>query len=133
MYGQPPVYNNQMMPPPGFMAPPMMGPPMMGPPMVAPPMMAPPPTVIVIGNKQEATITNMAQDGDISNCPYCNQKTQNVLNRKIGCTTFLWCLCLLATTGGLFWLPFCCDGCKDTDVICQRCCNTKTTVQANCC
>jgi len=50
MYNQPPAYNNQMMQPPGFMAPPMMGPPMMGPPMMGPPMQAPP-TVVVIGKK----------------------------------------------------------------------------------
>ena len=125
MIGQP--YYGNTMGQPGY----MVQPGYMGQPMMAP--VPPPAPVIIVKDKPEATITNLAQEGDISHCPYCNQQTNNVMNRKAGCTTFLWCFCLLATTAGLFWVPFCCDGCKDTVVVCQRCCNVKTTVEANCC
>ncbi len=51
---------------PGYMAQPIMPPPMMPPP-------APPQTIVVVGNKKQATITNMAQIGDLSQCPYCDR------------------------------------------------------------
>lgn len=88
-----------------------------------PPMMFNPPppqnqTIVIMGNQKEPTITNLAHFGNASQCPFCNKETKNILRRKTGCTTIGWCLCLLFTTGFFFWIPFCCDGCKDTDCMC---------------
>ena len=75
----------------------------------------------------------MAHFGDSSQCPYCDRGTKNITKRKVGCTTIFWCLCLLLTVPGFFWIPFCCDGCKDTDLVCEQCGNVKTNIPANCC
>ena len=55
------------------------------------------------------------------------------MRTKIGGVTLAWCCCLFVTTGILFWVPFCCDSCKDTEVVCQGCQLVKTTIPANCC
>ena len=70
---------------------------------------------------------------NVATCRYCSGQTKNVLRRKAGCVTISWCICLLATTGLFFWLPFCCDGCKDTQFMCGQCGNIKSEIPANCC
>ena len=92
MYGQPPAYGQ-----PGYVQPPMYGQPQ---------------TIIIQQN--EATITNMAQTGDIEKCAQCQTETDNITRYQVGGVTFAWCCCLLFTTGILCWIPFVCDGCKDT-------------------
>lgn len=122
MYGQQPGYGMQQ---PGYGMQPGYGQP-------PPPMYGGGPQVVVI-QQNEATISNMTQMGKISTCALCQKETDNVMRHKVGGVTFAWCCCLLVTTGFLFWVPFCCDGCKDTEVVCQGCQLVKTTVPANCC
>jgi len=107
MYGQQPSYGMQPYQQPIYTSPPMMGPPMQQ-----------PQTILIVGKQNDPTITNMAHFGDTSQCPFCDRSTKNIMKRKVGCTTVSWCICLLFTTVGLFWIPFCCDGCKDTDCVC---------------
>lgn len=72
--------------------------------------------------------------GDISHCVCCEINTANVIRTRVGCVTYAWCCFLLFTTGGLLaLLPFCCDSCKDTEIICQKCMTVKTQIDANCC
>lgn len=115
-YGQPPpppVYGQPgygMPPPPpvyGYGAPP----PAMG------------PTIIQINDN----------DDDGTPCQYCGTKTSHITRRKVGCVAIGWCFCLLVTTGFLFWLPCCMDGCKDVELVCVKCQSVKNTISANCC
>ena len=116
MYGQQPYFGVQ--PQPMYNGPMMMQQPMMIQQPMMVPQQAPPQTIVIMQNAKEATITNMAHFGDSSQCPYCDRDTKNITKRKVGCTTISWCLCLLVTVPGFFWIPFCCDGCKDVDLVC---------------
>ena len=115
------------------------GPP--APPMYQPHSVYPPPPppnnpagVIVIQEKNKATITNLAVMGDIKHCEVCQTDTDNIKRGKVSTVTFAWCFFLLFVSGGLLaFVPFCYDVCKDTQIICQRCQQLKTTVEATCC
>ena len=91
-----------------------------------------PQTIIINNTGNEPTITNMTQMGKISDCAFCRKETDNVFRSKIGCVTIAWCLGL-SFTGICCVIPFFVDSCKDTEVVCQGCTLTKTTVPANCC
>jgi hypothetical protein len=75
---------------------------------------------------------DMTIANNMASCQYCSAKTKNILRRKAGCVTFAWCICLLST-GFLWWVPFCCDGCKDAEFMCEGCGQKKAEVPANCC
>lgn len=93
---------------------------------------APPPVIVI--EKPNATISNIGVMGDVAFCEYCQQKTANVKRTNVGGVTLAWCFFLLLLTGGLLSLvPFCCDDCKDTEIVCQNCTNTKTKIDATCC
>lgn len=125
MYGQPPPYAmNQMMSPQ-----PMMNP-MMNQGMINQGMMTPPPPMYP-SMSQGATIINVSKSSG-TKCPFCNENTGNILRRKAGCVTWAWCVCLMFTTGCCF-IPFCVDGCKDIEQVCERCSNVKNITPANCC
>lgn len=154
MYGSPmgPPMNNMMGPPmmvPMGMAPMGMAP--MGMPMAQPMYMAPPPPPPVYyqppppppvyyppPQQQGPTIITVNNGGDDSRgspCPTCGKNTDNIPRKKIGCVAIAWCLCLLFTVGsfGLCLIPFCSDGCKDTELMCVKCQNIKSKIPANCC
>ena len=103
------------------------------PPYMAAPPTAPTPATIVVVEKQEATITNMAVIGDISECVVCNNRTNNQIRSRVGKVTFAWCVFLFLLGGPvLAFLPCCCNDCKDKEFICGQCGNLKTKIEANC-
>lgn len=134
MYGQPVQYGNMtptpMMPPPDMtalglamanqipQAPMFPQQPMQPMPMGQPGMG---PTIINVTTKQSGT-----------KCPTCNEYTNNILRTVAGCVTWSWCICLAFTTGCCF-IPFCVDGCKDVEQVCERCSAVKGVIPANCC
>jgi hypothetical protein len=140
MYGQPVPYGgvppppmemamaaNAMLGPPQqmMMTPqPMMNQPQMMAPMTPQPMYHPP-------NQQGPTIITMTSTGG-TKCPFCSENTGSILRRRAGCVTWAWCVCLMFTTGCCF-IPFCVDGCKDIEQVCERCSNVKNVTPANCC
>jgi hypothetical protein len=99
-----------------------------------PPPSPPPAQVIVVQDRPKATITNVGVFGDVAYCECCSMKTENVKRSRVGGVTFMWCCFLLLLTGGILALvPFCCEDCKDTEIICQKCLNVKTKIDATCC
>lgn len=116
-----PMYMAPPPPPPVYYQPP---PP---PPVYYPPQQQQGPTII--------TVNNGGDDSRGSPCPTCGKSTDNIPRKKIGCVAIAWCLCLLFTVGsfGLCLIPFCSDGCKDTELICVKCQNIKSKIPANCC
>jgi len=114
MYGQP-AY-----PPPGYGAPP----PAYYPP---PPAPAAGPMIINLGNN------NGGGSGDGSPCPTCGKDTGNIPRKKLGPVAIVWCIFLFMTTGCLWCIPFCGDGCKDTELVCVKCQTVKSKIAANCC
>jgi hypothetical protein len=132
MYGyqQPPApYGMQQgFQQPGFQQPGFQQPPMMQPPAYMHPGMSGPygpngPTIInIASNHQEGT-----------KCPYCTEHSENLQRKSVGCVTWSWCICLTFTFPPLFFVPFCVDGCKDTEFVCVKCHQVKSTVRANCC
>ena len=118
---------------PMYMAPPP-PPPVYYQPPPPPPVYYPPPQQ----QQQGPTIITVNNGGDDSRgspCPTCGKSTDNIPRKKIGCVAIAWCLCLLFTVGsfGLCLIPFCSDGCKDTELICVKCQNIKSKIPANCC
>lgn len=122
MYGyqQPPqpMYGGQV----GFQQPPAFQQPMMPQPMFVPPPPPQGPTIVTISNRQEGT-----------KCPYCGQQSENRTRKSAGCATWGWCVCLAFTVPPLFFIPFCVDGCKDVELVCEKCGQVKNTIKANCC
>ncbi len=68
-----------------------------------------------------------------SPCQLCGTNTAQVTRKKVGCVAIMWGICLLWTTGFLCCLPCCMDSCKDTELVCVKCQQVKTTIEANCC
>ena len=131
MYGQPPPYGA----PPGYGAPPAYGaPPGYGAPGYGAP---PPPNYYPPQQSQGPMIINLGNNNNSSgtHCPICGSETGNLPRKKVGCVAIAWCLCLLFTVGGygLCFIPFCTDGCKDTELVCVKCSTVKQTINANCC
>lgn len=122
MYGQQPGYGAP--PPPGYGAP-GYGAPAYGQPAYGAPGYGAPqgPTVIHISN----------DDNDGTPCQFCGTNTTHIIRRKVGCVAIAWGCCLFYFTGILCCLPCCIDGCKDTELICVKCQNVKSTIPANCC
>lgn len=88
------------------------------------------PTIINIGGNRHDNGNNNGNSGTF--CTNCNRNTSNVPRKAVGCTAFLWCAFLIPTV--VCWMiPFCSDGCKDTELVCSQCAKVKQTVQANCC
>lgn len=116
----------------GFQQPSPYGQPMYGAPM-APPMVQPmymPPAPAPAG----PTIINISsgkQEG--SKCPACGEHSESVQRKDAGCATWSWCICLALTVTPLFFIPFCTDSCKDTEIVCVKCQSIKTTVKGQCC
>ena len=121
MYGQPmqPMYGQPMQP--------MYGQPMQ-PVMMQQPMYMPPP-------QQGPTIIKIDSHHDNGGtpCQFCGTNTGQIVRKKVGCVAIAWGFCLLWTTGFLCCLPCCMDGCKDSELVCVKCQQIKTTVPANCC
>lgn len=119
MYGFPqqqPMYGVQ----PGFQQPMMQRPP---PQMFMAPGAGPQgPTIINITNREEGT-----------KCPFCGEHSENRMRKSAGCVAWCWCVTLAFTLPPLFFLPFCIDGCKDVELVCEKCSQTKNTIKANCC
>ena len=125
MYGQPQMYGQAPMQPMYGQAPmqPMYGQPMYGQPgymSQPPPPMQQGPTIITInGNNNNGTP-----------CQFCGTNTHNATRKKVGCVAILWGLLLLWLTGFLCCLPCCMDQCKDTELVCTKCQQIKTTIPA---
>jgi hypothetical protein len=115
------MYGNQM----GFQQPAFQQPafqqPMMQPSFM-PPAPAPGPTIVTINNRQDGT-----------KCPYCGEVSENRTRKSAGCATWGWCVCLSFTAPPFFFIPFCVDGCKDVELVCEKCGQVKNTIKANCC
>ena len=108
-YGHPPAYGGH---PPGYGQPP----PGYGHPQG--------PTVIHVDN----------DDNDGTPCQYCGTNTTHICRRTSGGVTYAWCCCLLITTGFLCFVPFfCCENCKDVELVCIKCQQVKNKIPANCC
>jgi hypothetical protein len=86
------------------------------PPQIRPVYMPPPPPQTIIINQQRSnpTIQNIGNIGSMSDCPLCGKNTSNILRYKTGSITIAWCIFLCLFGVVLFWVPFCCDSCKDT-------------------
>ena len=106
MYGQPqPMYAQPMQPQPMYMPPQQQG-----------------PTIIRIDNDND----------DGSPCQFCGTNTGQTISKKMGCVAICWCICLLPTVV-LWCIPCCGDSCKDTQLVCIKCHQVKSTISANCC
>lgn len=68
-----------------------------------------------------------------SPCPICNQDTLSLPKKKIGKAAMFWCMCLLITSGCLFFIPLLCEDCKDTNICCNRCLHVKETLPVKIC
>ena len=115
MYGQPMYAQPMMMQPVQPVMQPMMQ-----------PMYMPPanngPTIIKIDN----------DNNNGSPCQFCATNTGQIVRKKIGCTAIAWGIFLLWLTGVLCCIPCCMDGCKDTELICIKCQQVKSTIPARC-
>ena len=82
----------------------------------------------------KATINNNSMVGDTKFCHRCQSETPNINKSKVSGVTIAWCFFLVFTTGGILaFLPFCMDDCKDVEVICEKCQESKAIVEASCC
>lgn len=122
MYGQPqPV---MMQPQPVMMQPQTV----YGQPMMTPQMYPPQqpqqqgPTIITLNNQNNGTP-----------CQFCGTNTGQIVRKKVGCVAIAWGVCLFWFTGVLCCIPCCMDGCKDSELVCVKCNQVKSTIQANCC
>lgn len=123
MYAYPPPPPQPYGMQPGFQQPMFQQPQIIQQPVFMPPMGNAGTTIINIpGNRQEGT-----------KCPYCTEHSESNLRRTSGCVTWSWCICLTLTATPFFFIPFCVDGCKDTEYVCVKCNQVKNTVKANCC
>ncbi len=98
-------------------------------PQMVQPMYIPPPPAPMPG----PTVINISKQPDGTKCPFCGQTSENRARKSAGCTTYSWCICLALTATPFFWIPFCVDGCKDVELVCEKCGQTKNTIKANCC
>lgn len=122
MYGYPqqqPMYGGQ----PGFQQP------MMQQPMMQQPVFMPPPQMRQAG----PTVINITKREDGTKCPFCGEYSENRTRKSMGCVTWCWCLTLAFTVPPLFFIPLCVDGCKDVELVCEKCGEVKNTIKANCC
>jgi hypothetical protein len=123
MYGNQPMFNNQNMGYGNPQQPMMFAPP--PPPVYYPPQNQPQQIILINGGG------NNQSNG--ANCPACGTSTPNIPRKTVGCGTITWCVILFIATGFLCCIPFCMDGCKDTELVCSKCQMVKTTIQANIC
>ena len=82
-------------------------------------------------NSKHITIKSRSvQDPQLTPCEICLRDTLSKTRKKVGCVAIGWCICLSFTVGpyGFCLLPLCTDNCKDTQVFCEECGNTKATV-----
>lgn len=73
---------------------------------------------------------------NLSNDPRCRQCKSNktpIIRRKIGKVGIIWIIILLVTTGFLFFIPFCCNSCKDVVLNCANCGAWMSTIPARFC
>jgi hypothetical protein len=111
MYGYPqqqpmqPMYGGQ----PGFQQPGFQQPGFQQPMMMQQPVMRP--------QQQGPTIINITKKEGGTKCPFCGETTESRPRKSAGCVTWCWCIFL----GPLFFVPFCVDGCKDTELVCEKC------------
>ena len=66
-------------------------------------------------------------------CRMCGYDGLSTWRESAGCAAYSWCTCMFFFTGVFCWIPFCIDGCYDTEVICSRCAHVKTRIPADCC
>ena len=66
-------------------------------------------------------------------CVYCRRDTDSFPKKIPGGVTWMWCFGLFLFTGVFCCVPFCVDGCQDTQVVCVNCQGVKTTVEPNTC
>ena len=112
MYGQQPMYGQPMAPmQPAYQQ----------------PMMLP-------QQQQGPTIIHVDNDGpDGTACQFCGTNTAQIVRKTVGCVAIAWGCCLFYFTMCLCFLPCCMDGCKDSELVCVKCQQVKTTIPANCC
>lgn len=68
----------------------------------------------------EAPLPSMVSIGRESSCSNCRSPVVQKRWRK-GRAVWGWCICLLLSTGLLFWLPCVMDDCYDVEIRCGSC------------
>lgn len=66
-------------------------------------------------------------------CPFCGRWTDTFPKKVAGGVTYIWCFALFLLTGIFCCIPFCVDGCQDTNMVCVVCQGVKARIEANCC
>lgn len=66
-------------------------------------------------------------------CGHCHHTGKTKLTQQIGSCTFISIILLLFLVFPLFWIPFICPSCKDTEHTCSNCGRVVGKSQAECC
>ena len=61
-------------------------------------------------------------------CPFCGRWTESFPKKVAGGVTYIWCFALFLLTGVFCCIPFCVDGCQDTQMVCVICQGVKARI-----
>jgi len=63
-------------------------------------------------------------------CPYDNRQVITKIKKRAGCLAYVSSFFLCLYCWPCFWLPFCCQSCKDDEHVCTQCGRTLGIVPA---
>lgn len=95
-----------------------------------------PPPQFSPGLIQAPQIINMGGGGGGgTHCIACQRPTESVSRKTMGCVSWAWVITLLFIAPIFSCIPCCCEGCKDTEVVCTTpgCAYVKNKIPGQCC